>query len=296
MGRQDGQDDPEHPVNPVKSFLPDEQGAAIHRKELVMMKGLTVVLCVLIVSAGIAGAEEVKKPRRLLFVVETRGYHHDSTENAIPVVMTLGRTSKAFTTTVTDDASIITGDLLKDYDAVMFFTTGELPMDPIQKNALMAFIKLGKGFIGIHCATDTFYKWPEYGEMIGAYFDGHPWSQDVTIKVEDPYFPGMNRLGKSFVFKEEVYQYKNWSRDKVHVLLSLDNKSVDISQGKRADKDYAMAWCKQWGKGRVLFNGMGHYPEAWNDPRFQNMILEGIRWAMGDLPDRVPTEEPKQNK
>lgn len=254
------------------------------------MRGFAAMLCMFMVFAGIAGAQQARQPRRLLFVVETGGFHHDSTETAIPVIMTLGRTSKAFTTTVTNDASVIDADLLRNYDAVMFFTSGELPMNPVQKNALMDFIKSGKGFIGVHSATDTLYKWPEYGEMLGGYFDGHPWSQEVTINVEDPNFPGMNFLGKSFRFKEEVYQYRNWSRDKVHVLLSMDNNSVDVNRGKRADKDYAMAWSKKHGKGRVLFNGLGHYPEMWNDPRFQRMLLDGIRWAMGDLPDRVPTE------
>ncbi len=261
-----------------------------------MLRGLIAVMCALglVSQAGAAKPNEGKQPRRLLYVVQTKGYHHASTETSLAVVSTLGRKSGAFTTTITDDASIITAELLKKFDAVMFFTTGELPMDDSQKKALMDFIKSGKGFIGVHCATDTFYKWPEYGEMLGGYFAGHPWHQEVTINIEDPHFPGLNSLGKSFRFKEEVYQYRNWSRDKVHVLLSLDNNSVDINRGKRADKDYAMAWCKKHGKGRVLFNGMGHEPQAWNDLRFQKMFLEGIRWAMGDLPGRVPIEAPSK--
>jgi type 1 glutamine amidotransferase len=259
-----------------------------------MLKGLIGMMCAfgLIAQAEAAVPKQPQPPRRLLYVVQTKGYHHASTETSLAVITTLGRETGFFTTTITDDASIITADLLKKFDAVMFFTTGELPMDASQKKAFMDFIKSGKGFIGIHCATDTFYRWPEYGEMIGGYFAGHPWHQDVTINIEDPHFPGMNFLGKSFRFGEEVYQYKNWSRSKVHVLLSLDNSSVDISKGNRADKDYAIAWCKRHGRGRVLFNGLGHRPEAWNDPRLQKMLLDGIRWAMGDLPDRVPTEEP----
>ena len=256
-----------------------------------MLRGLIVVVCVLCMAVQAFSAEPAKE-RRLLFVVQTKGYHHASTETAIPEVMTLGRETKAFTTTVTDDASIITEGFLRNFDAVMFFPSGELPMNAIQKKALMDFIKSGKGFIGVHSATDTFNRWPEYGEMIGGYFDGHPWHEEVTVKVEDPHFPGLNFLGDSFRFGEEVYQYRNWSRDKVHVLLSLDNNSVDISKGKRADKDYAMAWCKRHGRGRVLFNGLGHRPEAWKDPRFHRMLLDGIRWAMGDLPDRVPIEKP----
>jgi type 1 glutamine amidotransferase len=259
-----------------------------------MLKKLLVATCILALAAPVVAAEQAKQPRRLLYVVQTKGYHHASTETSLAVITTLGRKSGAFTTTITDDASIIDADFLKDYDAVMFFTSGELPMDASHKKALMDFIKSGRGFIGVHAATDTFNRWPEYGEMVGGYFDGHPWHQEVTINIEDPNFPGMNFLGKSFRFAEEVYQYRNWDRDKVHVLLSLDNNSVDISKGKRADKDYAMAWCKKYGRGRVLFNGLGHRPEAWNDPRFQRMLLDGIRWAMGDLPDRVPIEEPKK--
>lgn len=261
-----------------------------------MLRGLIAMMCAfgLISQAEAVKPKEGKQPRRLLYVVQTKGYHHASTETSLAAITTLGRKSGVFTTAITDDASIITAELLKKFDAVMFFTTGELPMDDSQKKALMDFIKSGKGFIGIHCATDTFYKWPEFGEMLGGYFAGHPWHQEVTINIEDPHFPGMNFLGKSFRFKEEIYQYRNWSRDKVHVLLSLDNNSVDINRGKRADKDYAIAWCKKHGKGRVLFNGMGHEPQAWNDPRFQRMLLDGIRWAMGDLPDRVPIEAPSE--
>ena len=257
-----------------------------------MLRALIITLCIVGLVGQVASAKAAQ-PRKLLFVVQTRGFHHDSTESAVPEIMTLGRKTKAFTTTVTDDATILTADFLRNFDAVMFFTSGELPMNDSQKKALLDYIKSGKGFIGIHSASDTFYKWPEYGEMVGGYFDGHPWTQEVTVNVEDTSFPGMNFLGKSFRFKEEVYQYRNWSRDKVHVLLSMDNSSVDVSRGKRADKDYAMAWCKSYGKGRVLFNGLGHMPEAWKDPRFQRMMLDGIRWAMGDLPNRVPVEEPK---
>ena len=80
----------------------------------------------------------------------------------------------------------------------MFYTTGELPISEEGKKALLDFIKRGKGFVGIHSATDTFYKWPEYGEMIGGYFDGHPWHTDVTVRVEDRTFPATAHLGESF--------------------------------------------------------------------------------------------------
>jgi type 1 glutamine amidotransferase len=91
------------------------------------------------------------------------------------------------------------------FDAVFFMTTGELPLDESQKADLLSFVKDdGKGFLGAHNATDTFYKWPAFGEMIGGYFDGHPWNQEVTIKVEDPTHPATKLLGPSFKFREEA--------------------------------------------------------------------------------------------
>ncbi len=111
---------------------------------------------------------------------------------------------------------------LPAYDAVVFYTTGELPISDADKANLLSWIKSGKGFIGIHSATDTFYKWPEYGEMIGGYFDGHPWHQEVKVKVEDAQHPATTGLPPVWTLNDEIYQFRNWDRSKRHVLLSLD--------------------------------------------------------------------------
>ena len=163
----------------------------------------------------------------------------------------------------------------------MFYTTGELPITDQQKADLQAFVEGGKGFVGIHSATDTFYKWPWYGTMIGGYFDGHPWTQKVTIKVEDPKNPSTKHLGASFEIDDEIYQFKEWSRSNVHVLMTLDTTSVDMTKKgvKRTDNDFAIAWTRTQGKGRVFYTALGHRPEVWDDARFQQHLVEGIRWA-----------------
>lgn len=197
------------------------------------------------------------------------------------VVRGLGRTA-GFAVTVSEDASVISEAGLRDYDAVFFYTSGELPLSDAQKRALLAFVKGGKGFVGAHSATDTLYRWPEYGEMIGGYFDGHPWHTTVGVRVEDTTHPSTRHLPASFEVADEIYQFKNWSRDRVHVLL--DPASVDFSAPgvNRTDRDFALAWTRLYGDGRVFYTALGHNAEVWRDERFTAHLVGGIRWAMGD--------------
>jgi uncharacterized protein len=166
-------------------------------------------------------------------------------------------------------------------------------MDESQKADFLSFIRDdGKGFIGIHSATITFVSWPEYGKLIGGYFDGHPWGEfQAPLVVEDATFPGMKYLTKSFTMKDEIYQIKDFSRDNVRVLLRLDADKVDLSKKgiHRKDKDFAVVWAKNYGKGRVLYNGLGHTQEVWDRPDIQKMWVEMVQWSMGIIPgDATP--------
>ena len=146
----------------------------------------------------------------------------------------------------------------------------------------------------MHSATITFTDWPEYGEMIGGYFDEHPWGTfDAPILVEDPNFPGMQQWPKSFVLKDEIYQMKDFSRDKVRVLMRLDATKLDLNNPRvhRKDLDFAVTWAKMYGKGRVYYSTLGHVEQNWDDPRMQKMFVEAIKWAMG-LVDADVTPRP----
>ncbi len=233
---------------------------------------------------SVAGPVEPQPPKRLLYLTHTAGFRHDVLPLSHQVVRRLADASRGtFELTVTEDCSAISETGLRAYDAVLFYTTGELPMDDTQKRALLDFVRAGKGFAGIHSATDTFYKWPEYGEMIGGYFDGHPWHEEVTVRVEDPRHPSTAHLSGSFAITDEIYQFKDWSRDRVHVLLSLDPASVDLKADgvKRTDRDFALAWTRSYGSGRVFYTALGHRAEVWNDERFQRHLLGGLQWVMG---------------
>ena len=217
----------------------------------------------------------------VLMLRHSAGFEHSYLPNAEVAIKDIGKASGLYRAVTTHDCGRINADNLKNVDVLIFATTGELPFDDAQKAALLDFVRGGKGFMGIHNAADTLYQWQDYGEMIGGYFNGHPWTQEVTIKVEDTQHPATRMLGKSFKVFDEIYTFKNWDRGKTHVLMSIDNESVDLSKGTRSDHDYGMGWCHPYGKGRVIYTGLGHPDELWAQPWFREHILGCIKWAAG---------------
>jgi type 1 glutamine amidotransferase len=186
-----------------------------------------------------------------------------------------------FRVDATQDCGAITAENLAKYAAVVFYTTGELPITEANRKALLDYVKNGGGFVGIHPATDTFYKWADYGEMIGGYFDGHPWHQKVRVRVEAKDHPSTAHLGDAFEIVDEIYQFRSWDRSKLKVLLSLDVESVKLSAPgvNRADKDFGIAWCRDYGKGRVFYTALGHREDVWTDSRFLQHLAGGVEWA-----------------
>jgi type 1 glutamine amidotransferase len=172
-------------------------------------------------------------------------------------------------------------DTLKNFDCVFFFTTGN-PLTKQEVADLESWVKAGGAFAGTHCATDTLYNESAYGSLVGGYFDGHPWHQKIKIKVEDPKHAAAAGFENGSEITDEIYQFKDrpYSRDKLHVILSVDNSSIDTSKGKRKDGDYAISWCQDYGNGRTFYTSLGHRKEVWKDPRFQKHLIGGLKWAM----------------
>jgi type 1 glutamine amidotransferase len=232
--------------------------------------------------------------KHVLVISETKGFEHDSVSAAMAAIYDMGKESGLWDTMLRTDTELLTKkDMernvknLNYFDAVIFAsTTGELDMDASQKQDLMAFIKEdGKGFVGIHAALDTNYTWPEYGEMIGGWFDQHPWMTfNAPILNEDSDFPAVRHFPKAFTKYDEIYQPKEWSRSNVNVLLSLDSSKLDYSNNPRIhrmDHDFPVAWSKMYGKGRVFYSTLGHTEEAWEDPDIRKMYFEAIKWTLG---------------
>ena len=239
-----------------------------------------------------SGTQAAGAKKRLLAIGEEKGYRHEAVSHALATIERLGRESGLWDTTIRTDTEALTKKKLEynaknlnDFDAVLFYTGGTLEMDDEKKADFLSFVRDdGKGFIGVHSATITFTGWPEYGDMIGGYYDEHPWGTfDAPILVEDPGFPGMKQWPPAFVLKDEIYQIKNFSRDKVRVLMRLDANKLDLNNPRvhRTDKDFAVAWAKMYGKGRVFYSTLGHPDQNWDRPEMQTMYVEAIKWAMG---------------
>jgi len=247
------------------------------------------------VAAGVvllAATPARPAPPRVLVVTYSAGYQHDVVRRPAPaepstverVLADLGRQSGSFDVTLVaarEELDRLTVASVRAHRAMVFFTTGELPIALAVRQAIFQSVRDGGGFVGVHSATDTWYTIPEYRELLGAAFDGHPWHQRVRLVVEDRAHPATRQLGDAFEITDEIYQFRDWSRSQVHVLLRLDPHSVDARRGKRADGDYALAWTKAYGRGRVIYTALGHEPAVWADGRFQEHLLGAIRWALG---------------
>ena len=147
-------------------------------------------------------------------------------------------------------------------------------------------MKSGKGIIGVHAACDCSYQWSDYGDMMGGYFNGHPWGP-VVIRDRRPSNPVAAAFGgKPFAIREEMYTFKPpWSRDKLHVLTSIDLGASKIDRGlnRPDDQDYAVSWIKRYGDGRVFYCSLGHGDTTYYNPTVMTHFLAGIQFALGDL-------------
>jgi type 1 glutamine amidotransferase len=251
---------------------------------------------------GFDGAPAGPPKKRLLIWADTRnGIAQHDIGHAIAVIEELGYKSGAYDTWIRTDSNIISrrpkmttgqpasgGPSLCNVDAIFFLGHREIELDAQQKADLIWFVHdAGKGFVAAHTGTTAFMEsWPEFGEMLGGRFDEHPWGTiEAPVIVTDPTFPGMSQFGSSFNIKEEFYQTKDFSPEKSRVLMRLDTSKLDMTgrgvQG--ADYPYPLVWARTYGKGRVYYSAFGHAPSTWDNPKLQEMYLQAIKWALGEI-------------
>jgi type 1 glutamine amidotransferase len=256
------------------------------------------------------GARGPRLRKTLLIWADTRNgqAQHDSVSHAMSVIERLGYETGVYDSYIRTDSNIIAkrplkttgepasgGPSLSNVDAIFFLGHREIALDDSQKAELLSFVKDdGKGFVAAHTATTAFLGWPEFGEMLGGRYDGHPWGSTTgTLINEDPSFPATRHFGAApFTFTDEFYQAKDYSRDKLRVLLRLDvSKMPPNDEVHRTDGDFPLVWAKMYGKGRVFYSALGHAASTWDDRDIDQMYFEAIKWAMG-LTDADVTPRP----
>jgi type 1 glutamine amidotransferase len=241
------------------------------------------------------------QPRKMLIFWRCEGFFHTVIPVANEALKLMGEKTGAFqVTAVTDDYSVFSAETLKQFDVICLNNTTRLKFDPKltpeRCQALMDFVKSGKGLVGIHAACDNFYEWPEGAEMMGSRFTAHPWTSNMTeaIKIDEPDHPlTVPFHGKTFKVKDEIYRTAPgiYSRDKELVLMSLDMSDPGTNGVKgviESDKDTGISWVKEVGKGRMFYCSLGHNNEIFMTAPILDHYLRGIQFAAGDFP--VPTK------
>jgi type 1 glutamine amidotransferase len=219
----------------------------------------------------------------VLVVTETRGYRHASIPAAEARLKALGADDSRYGVEVLDSASELTPKRLADADAVVFAnTTGTLRMTAAQRDAFIRFIRNGGGFLGAHSAADTFHNWPAYLRMLGGEFEHHPPNGVARIAVEDRTHPATTRLPRSFTIRDEFYRFVTNPRRRAHVLARVD-------EGSRGP-DLPIIWCRDEGRGRVFYDGLGHFPETWSDARQVRIVRGALQWILRLAPARGTTK------
>ena len=278
-----------------------------------------------------------KKARKVLVYGNANGFVHSSIALGGQTIAKLGGKTGAYASTITDDPAAF-DDLSGYDAVMLVSCTGHFLLPRVDagkapdKNAtdeekkayeakkqeaegavasykekekqrfdnLLAFIKGGKGLAGIHASSDAYYDWSEWGVVIGGYFNGHPYHK-VTIKIDDPRSPITAGFGgREYAIDDETYTFKKdpWSRDKLHILTSLDVSKFTPDEVKREnrpyDHDYGISWIHEYGKGRVFYCAHGHSEHVYWDKAMLQQYLAGMQYALGDLDaDATPGGAPK---
>jgi hypothetical protein len=250
-----------------------------------------------------------RKPRKLLVFTKATGFVHSSIPVGAKTFEMMGDKTGAWSTTISEDPESFAPEKLKDVDAILFMsTTGELfvkdnkhaellrkaseVLPPEARRAkelresLLNFVRNGGGIMGVHAATDSSYQWKEYGEMMGGYFNGHPWGK-ITLRLDDPKNPVNAAFGdKPFTIEDEIYTFKApYSRDRLHILASIDLEASKIDAGfnRPTDHDYAVSWLNRYGQGRVFYCSLGHQEKTYWNPTVLKHFLAGMQFCTGDL-------------
>jgi type 1 glutamine amidotransferase len=250
------------------------------------MKTLIRLFAVLLALApfSVVSAQE-GKTYRILYITQSKGFQHGSVKRKAPdqlapseiAMMEIAKASGLFDVECTQDASVLTAEKLKELDAVMFYTTGGLPITGVFPQ-YEEWLKSGKAMIGVHSATDTLGNFKPYWSLINGTFNGHPWGsgETVSVSVHEPDHAVAKPWPAEFQIKDEIYQYRQYDPKSVRVIYSLNMAKCKTKMPYHVP----MCWVREFGQGRLFYTNLGHNEGTWTNPQFREHLLAGIRWAL----------------
>lgn len=238
-----------------------------------------IAFCIIICSIVLFQSFTIqKKQAKILVFSKTKGFRHNSIETGKSAIQQLGLKNN-FDVDTTENADAFTEENLKKYASVIFLsTTGDVLNDK-QQIAFERYIQSGRGFVGIHAATDTEYDWPWYGKLVGAYFVSHPEVQEARFVIKDKNHPSTKFFTDSvWMHKDELYNFKDINPD-IKVLMTIDESTY---KGGKNGKFHPFSWYHNYDGGRAFYTSMGHTKDSWQEEKFLNHLLGGIKYAIGN--------------
>jgi len=243
-----------------------------------MKRLLLGLLCAAFCCLNVSAAAAPEAAPRILVFTKTAGYRHASIADGVAALQAMARAQK-WVIEHTEDASVFTPEKLAPFKAIVFLNTSGDILDEAQMASLRGYLASGKGFVGVHAATDTETKDPWYPEMIGARFASHPKIQPANLNVHKRVaHPAIAHLGDRWHRTDEWYDFREPLAAKSTVLLDIDESSYE---GGRMGAVHPMSWFHVFEGGRVFYTALGHTPESYREAEFLKHLQEGIRWAGG---------------
>ena len=218
-----------------------------------------------------------KEVKNVLIFTKTLGFRHDSIESGVAAIIALGE-QHGFKVFHTEDASVINIRKLENYHVVIFLNTSGDILDNEQQEHFKRYIQTGGGWVGIHSATDTEYEWPWYGQLAGAFFNGHPRIQNADLIVTNKSHPTTKNLPDLWSRKDEWYNFR-YLNSQINILINLDEDSFE---GGTNGENHPISWYHSYEGGRAFYTALGHTKESYSEKLFLGHLLAGIMWCMSD--------------
>ncbi|HTQ66443.1 MAG TPA: ThuA domain-containing protein [Puia sp.] len=243
-----------------------------------------IFLIALIAQAFFFLTASAQKQFKALVVTTTRGWHHESLHSGFIALQELGK-KHFFDVVLFEDPHGFTDAFVKQFQVIIFLnTTGDI-FDSAQQKVMERYIESGKGFVGIHSASDTEYDWEWYTKLVGRMFHIHPTIQTARLTIVDPSFPGLQAFTGNRLWTDEWYEFGPEKVSDLKYILSVDESSYNPKvqwgdkKGEGMGKLHPVAWYHEYDGGRSFYTSLGHMPSDFSDPGFLNFLYSGIFWA-----------------
>lgn len=248
------------------------------------MKPKKFFIFLLLLQIFICFTVAAQKQFKALLVTTTRGWHHESLHYGVVALEELAAKS-FFDLVLMQDPNSITDKNLEQFQVIIFLnTTGDI-FDSAQQKAMERFIQSGKGYVGIHSASDTEYDWDWYTKLVGRMFHIHPSIQTARLNIIDTNFPGLQGFAGNKLWADEWYEFGPEKIQGLNYILAIDEASYNPKvqwgekKGEGMGKLHPIAWYHNYDGGRAFYTALGHMPTDFSDPVFLNHLYAGIFWA-----------------